>query len=333
MTNTQSTRSGMSRRTFLKAFGILGSQVAMIPLGSTLLPALAAGNRMVPVPPSLMLHSVDGRSDFILPLLEMLNQHGFNATTYREWYDRLLQNRPIANPLIISIDDISLAQQGCAAFATFNQMKVWLKEAGMTAVYGVITEPVINGQPRREQDEARWDLMQDWVEEGFELASHTSYHSNFNARDSGPRPDFTAVDYEAEIVRSAALIEAKLGERGLDYRVQTLITPYGSGYAYKQPNPDVHPGIVAACQQTNIKFVVGIAQGRAPLPASRLAAAGSIVYAGRIPPAYLAEGDEAARPIAGQTWSWLQAWREYNQAYQKNEELVEDLWAGNLQPF
>lgn len=319
MTVVKSTSNGMTRRSFLKMAGALCGQMAIMPW-ETAFSQVSFTDRKIPVPPSLMLHSPDGRADFLPPLLEMLNQHGFRGTTYQEWYRRLRQNRPITNPIIISIDDISLAQQACSAFATFHQMKRWLKEAGMTAVYGVITEPVINGQPQRQQDEARWDLMQEWVEEGFELASHTSYHSNFNALDSGPRADFRAIDYEAEIVRSAALIEAKLSERGLDYHVQTLITPYGSGYSYKLPNPDIHPGIVAACLQTNIKFVVGIVQGRGPLPFSTLAGSEPIVYTGRIPPAYMTEEDQPPQPVADWTWSWLQAWRERNQSYEENQE-------------
>jgi hypothetical protein len=127
------------------------------------------------------------------------------------------------NPLIISIDDISMAHQGCPRFDKIVQMKEWIEVAGVTAVYGVITEP--NGQPDREQDEACWDLIQSWVEAGFELATHTSYHSCFNAKDTTARSDFTAVDYEAEIVRSANLIEQKLGKRGMQYSVQTLILP------------------------------------------------------------------------------------------------------------
>jgi peptidoglycan/xylan/chitin deacetylase (PgdA/CDA1 family) len=332
MAHIQSTTNGITRRGFLKAFGALSAQMAVMPWDMTALMPVPATGTLVPVPPSLLLHSADGRADFLPPLLEMLNRHGFQSTTYQEWYRRLRQNRPIANPLIISIDDISLAQQACPAFPVFSRMRTWLKEAGMTAVYGVITEPVINGRPQRVQDEARWDLMQAWIEEGFELASHTSYHSNFNALDSGPRPDFTAVDYEAEIVRSVALIEAKLGERGLDYPMRTLITPYGSGYAYKQPDAAIHPGIVAACSRTKVKFVVGIAQGRSPLPFAGLAGDRPIVYTGRIPPAYTAEGDEPARPVAGLTWSWLQAWQEYNHSYRQQQATSDEPWIGRQVP-
>lgn len=69
---------------------------------------------------------------------------------------------------------------------------------------------------------------------------------------TGPRPDFRAVDYEAEIVQSAQLIETKLSERQIDYFVETLIMPYGSGYSYQHPQPEIHPGIVAACRQPTL---------------------------------------------------------------------------------
>lgn len=205
-----------------------------------------------------------------------------------------------------------MAGQACAAFSTFVQMKELIRAAGMTAVFGVITEPVINGTPQREQDETRWDMVRSWVDEGFELATHTSYHSNFNAVDSGPRPDSTAVDYEAEIVRSARLIENKLLERGLDYPVKSLIMPYGSGYSYKLSPSHVHTGIVQACHQTNIEFVVGIAQGRAPLNTYALLDSQDVVYVGRLPPAYVVDGDGRSLSYADLTMAWLASWHEDN---------------------
>jgi hypothetical protein len=312
MALTQSTLPGIiDRRTFLKAFGAFSTQalVARPALTAPWLPA------QVTIPPSLMLHSVDGRDDFLPRLLEQLNEKGYTGTTYQQWQQRLAANQPIANPIIISVDDISLACQACARYDTFVQMKGWFKAAGMTAVYGVITEPVIGDAPQRQQDEARWELMQAWVEEGFELASHTSYHSNFNALDSGPRPDFEATDYEAEICRSAALIEQKLAERGIDYRVRTLILPFGSGYSYRLPDPQIHQGIAAACRQTNIQFVVGIPQGRGPLPLAALAGTTTLTYVGRLAPVYSADGGDQPLPIADLTLAALEAWRENNDRF------------------
>jgi hypothetical protein len=255
-----------------------------------------------------MLHSPDGKADFLPPLLDGLHQVGFTMTTYEAWYQGVLANRSISNPVILSIDDLTLVRNGPAAYDTFGQMKDWIKAAGGTAVYGVITTPVIGGEAQRGQDEAKWGLMQSWVEEGFELATHTSYHSNFNALDTGPRPDFSAVDYEAEIVDSARLIEANLAERGMDYRVETLILPYGSGYSYDLPEPAVHLGIVEACRRTNIKFVVGIAHGRGAIERERFYDGQDMVYLGRIPPAYMTDLDGRRMPQVSQTLSWLQNW-------------------------
>jgi hypothetical protein len=297
----------VSRRNFLKMLGAAGSYAAILPLGMEQLVPPAADS-WVEIPPSLMLHSPDGKADFLPPLLERLHSLGFTTTTYKGWYQGVLANNPVPNPVILSIDDITLVRSGPSTFNNFVQMKDWIKAAGGTAVYGVITTPVINGQPQREQDEARWDMMQAWVEEGFELATHTSYHSNFNALDTGPRPDFSAVDYEAEIVQSAELIETKLAERQIDYRVETLILPYGSGYSYQLPEQAIHPGIVNACRQTHIKFVVGIPHGREPLQQDTFENGRKVVYVGRIPPAYLTDLDGRRNPDAAQTAAWLQSW-------------------------
>ncbi len=311
MTFHSITQTRVSRRSFLKGVGATAGYM-FLPFDFGRIPTTPQKRSSVAIPPSLMLHSPDGRADFLPHLLEQLQAEGFTAVTYRSWYQSVLTGQTPPKPIILSIDDISLARSACAAFNAFAQMKEWIKAAGMTAVYGVITEPVIGEQPQCEQDEARWDMMQAWAEEGFELASHTSYHSNFNALDTGPRPDFTTIDYEAEIVRSAHLIENKLGERGLPYNVQTLILPYGSGYSYQKPEPQIHPGITAACQQTNIKFVVGIVNGRAPQPLTTFTNSNELVYVGRIPPAYFTDTNGQQLPHAGQTANWLRAWHNNN---------------------
>lgn len=303
-------QQAISRRSFLKA--ATGSFAHATIAGFNFPPGQTALAAEVPVPPSLMLHSPDAKADFLPPLLEQLNEAGFTAVTYRGWQQMVRENRVPSKPIILSIDDISMAKQACAAFSTFAQMKEWIRATGMTAVFGVITEPVINGEPQREQDEGRWDVVRGWLDEGFELATHTSYHSNFNALDSGPRLDFTAVDYEAEIVRSAQLIEAKLAERGLNYPVKSLIMPYGSGFSYKLTPSQLHEGIVQACCQTNVEFVIGIAQGRKPLSPHSLLNGQTISYVGRLPPAYLIDADGSSHPSVDLTFSWLCSWYEDN---------------------
>lgn len=301
-------QQGISRRDFIKAcsmvtgnafFGFAPGKLAKTKI-----------QQLVNIPPSLALHSSDGLAEFLPELLNLLKENGFTGTTYQKWHQSLLDNKPIQNPVIISIDDISLAQNGCARFDVFVQMKEWIQAAGMTAVFGVITQPVINDQPQTVQDESRWDMMAQWIKEGFELATHTTYHSNFNAIDTAPRPDFKTIDYHAEIVASAKLIEEKLGERGVNYQVTTLITPYGSGYSYKLPEHIVHPGIIEACQYTAIQFIVGIVEGRMPLPFSKFMQSDEPLYIGRIPPAYLNQEDGQRFPLAAQTLSWLQSWQK-----------------------
>lgn len=301
-------KTKVNRRDFLKMLGAFGSY-SILPLGAGNLFS-SVRQALVNVPPSLMLHSADGNSDFLPQLLEYLNQNDFTLTTYQAWHRGLLQNSPVSNPVILSIDDISLAKSGCHSFKTFVQMKEWIKAVGGTAVYGVITQPVIGDKPVREQDESRWDMMQAWVEAGFELASHTTYHSNFNARDSGPRSDFTVADYDAEIVQSAQLIEGKLRERGIKYKVESLILPYGSGYAYKLPQPSIHAGIANACRKTNIKFVVGIPQGQGPIPLARFHNPDELIYVGRVPPVYFTEPGGGHMPQAAQTAVQLALWHE-----------------------
>ncbi len=308
MALTTEKQQGISRRDFIKACSMVtGNAFFGFTPGKL---AKAKVQHLVNIPPSLALHSSDGLVEFLPDLLNLLQENGFTGTTYQKWVQGLLKNKPVFNPVIISIDDISLAQNGCARFDTFVQMKEWIQAAGMTAVFGVITQPVINDQPQTVQDETRWDMMAQWVKEGFELASHTTCHSNFNAIDTAPRPDFKTIDYHAEIVDSAKLIEEKLGERGINYQVRTLITPYGSGYSYKLPEHTVHSGIIEACQQTNIQFVVGIVEGRTPLSFSKFMQSNNPIYVGRIPPAYLNQEDGQRFPLAAQTLSWLQSWQK-----------------------
>lgn len=298
----------ISRRDFLKTCGLVTGHAffGFIPGGI----AKTTSKQIINIPPSLALHSSDGKLEFLPPLLALLAEHGFTGTTYQTWRRHLLENDPIKNPIILSIDDISMAKNGCASFDNFVQMQKWIQAAEMTAVFGVVTQPVINGQAQTTQDESRWDMMAEWVKAGFELASHTTFHSNFNAIDTGPRQDFNTADYQAEIVDSAQLIETKLAERGIHYEVTTLITPYGSGYSYKLPHHTVHDGILEACQLTAINLVVGIVEGRKSQPFHTIYQTNAPLYLGRIPPAYTELENGERSPLAQQTFSWLQSWQK-----------------------
>ncbi|MEM7801625.1 MAG: hypothetical protein AAF633_20685 [Chloroflexota bacterium] len=124
-----------------------------------------------------------------------------------------------------------------------------------------------------------------------------------------PRADFDRSDYEAEICGSARLIEKELKKQGLTYWVETLILPYGSGYSYAQPDPQVHPGIAAACCETHISMIAGIPQGRGPFPVEQLSAADSHLYMGRIGP--LLDSQNQRDPDA--TVAYLDRWANRNE--------------------
>lgn len=273
----------ITRREFLQSLGSTFA-AAMLPTSHL----WAENDELIAIPPSLMLHSPHGKSDFLPKLLEALDLYQFTPTTYKAWLAAIRAKRPLRKPVLISIDDLTLASDMAYSWQTFAAMKETLRQAQMVATYGVITTPVVNDQPWRVQDAARWDMMVEWVAQGFELASHTSFHSCFSDKYSLPRRDFTQADYNAEICDSAALIEAQLQSRGVAYTVETLILPYGSGYSYMQPLPKVHQGIVTACQHTNIRMIVGIPEGREPFSCHQLLS-NAPLYMGRNGPSVVAD--------------------------------------------
>ncbi len=292
----------LSRRQLLQAAAGLG--FALVWPGR-----MRAGDQWVNVPPALMLHTRDNRQAFLPPLLERLQAAGLQAITYKAWRQRVLNGALDSDSLVmLVVDDLSMAR-GNPSFDAFARMYGWFAAAQMPAVFAVITA---HDQP---QDAARWDTVAGWAAQGCELATHTAYHSNLNADDTTPRGDFRPANYRFEIVDSARFIEEQVRARGLPlYTVDTLVTPYGSGYAYQQAQPALHAPVVEACRQASIHMVVGIVQGRDPLPLAALR--DEVVYLGRTPPAYLRGADGALMPDTAITFSYLDEWRRANQRRQ-----------------
>ena len=301
---------GMSRREFLMRSGQLGLLAAFGGMAGFSDLAAQAQDSLVSVeeslasvPPSLMLHSRDDYWLFADTLIRNFKKNSYNATTYQGWEQAIRAGTPIERPVIVSIDDITMAQ-GNRSFPTFRKMHDQYKAAGLVGVFAVITRPDVR------QDEALWDEVAGWVEEGFELATHTSYHSTFNAFDTSPRIDFKPEDYSIEIIESAQLIEEKMRDRGIDYKVRTLITPFGSGYSYGMPRHEIHPGITEACARTNIKFVVGIVEGKEPVNSATLALDNTdLVYMGRMSPKYQIDEKGANVPQGDGTFRFLNYWQ------------------------
>lgn len=251
---------------------ILGGMIAGGAWIVKTLPVYARQSRLVPVPPALMLHSGNGydmsRAGFLPVLVRSLKEEGYATLTYKGWWDAVVNGQPLPEkPLIISIDDLTMVH-GNPSFSEFQNMHDYLLENGYVAVFGIIT------RPRLAQDETRWERIASWVDEGFELATHTSEHSNFNRRNGQPREDFSQEDYDAEIIDSAEFIFERTAQP-----VTALITPYGSGF--DRSTGEIHGRVANACRQTSIKFVVGINDGRAPLPHTLFSDPQSLIYLGR----------------------------------------------------
>lgn len=237
-------------------------------------------------PPSLMLHSWHSRESFFPPLLEALLEAGYQPTTYQIWIDSVLTGQPIPNPIIITVDDLTM-EQGNGAFSYHKRIKDWADDYGVKVVFAINTEP--NGIP---QDENRWDEVASWAAKGFELATHSSTHPIMNDPFSGPNTYLTQADYEYEIVGSALFIRDKLLARGVDYHVTTFVTPYGHGYSYNASEPYIHAGIVDACQKAGINLVIGISLGHEPLLKSGFRD-GIVQYIGRLSPQTIVFSDGA----------------------------------------
>lgn len=250
--------SFLSRRHFLQL--MLGAGASL------LLPQVTSAftfQNPVNVPPSVMLHS---RHWKVLPdLLSALSDEGYTGITYLDWEEAMSLNGVTVlppQPVIISVDDIS-CEVGNPSFKYFERMKDDFLQVGFKAVFAVITRPNLR------QDSKRWDTLASWSGEGFELATHTSYHSNLD------NPKFIASDYQSEVVDSAAMITERSGEA-----VRTLVTPYGSGFDLK--TGVINPNVLNACQEANLKFMVGITTGQRHVHGN--IEAGDVIYAGRADP-------------------------------------------------
>jgi hypothetical protein len=265
----------MNRRTFMKTLFFATSAFAATAYGFR----PTSAQNAIPLPPSLMLHSCHRRE--LRPILEVLRDEGYSGITYLDLENALNgQTLLPERPILITIDDLSMAE-GNPSFAHFEEMKDTLLQFNFRATFGVITRPDM------EQDIKRWHLVHEWLRDGMALENHTSYHSNLD------NPGFSFRDYRAEIAAAAELIRAYSGQP-----VRTLITPYGSGYDMQ--TGQLNPSVVLACRQSNIRFVVGITQGREYLPTSLMPH--DVVYLGRIQP--WGEGNEMVMDSLNQIRGW-----------------------------
>jgi peptidoglycan/xylan/chitin deacetylase (PgdA/CDA1 family) len=251
----RTTQTEISRRDFLKWGGAALLSVTMQPWGSP------KGAQEIPAPPIFMLHS---RHRGLLPrLLDALIGEGYQGITFLDLEQALSGRLELPpQPILITIDDLELAR-GEPGFEAFTAMKDALVERQFKGVFALITAP------QAQQNDDWWAEIATWPAQGIEFATHTAYHSNLD------NPTFTADDYYEEIVVSARVIRARAASP-----VTALVTPYGSGYDYAADS--IRPGVLQACQEAHLRFVVGIVGGRVPIPLNPPPDA--VIYLGRMPP-------------------------------------------------
>jgi peptidoglycan/xylan/chitin deacetylase (PgdA/CDA1 family) len=284
----------MTRRAFLKmACSLMGPRA----VAGLLIPA-----RMVPVPPSIMLHARQDHLDNLSALIDWLLDQGLAPVTYRALWERLTAGGPLpANPVIVSIDDLILVK-GSNNFYFFEKMVNVFIEKGVPVTLALNTEPMgtgANGQlvQLKDQDDNLWAAAKGWLDYGVELSTHT--HSHQDLTDPGLRPE----DYQDEIGGSAQMIVERTGQP-----VTTLVLPYGSGLG--ADGALISP-IVEACRAAGIGMVVGIAGGRTPLVAAP-AQTQPVYFVGRVGPV---RGD--FNTIYGD----VQYWVNQNAAYHVASDL------------
>ena len=290
----------MNRRTFLEAVGALSLGVAV---GWMRWSERAwAGQDMIAVPPSIMLHARQDHLDNLAILIDWLRDKELTPITYRALWDGLTADGKLPpNPVILSIDDLILVK-GSNNFHFIEKMVDIFIEKAAPVTLALNTEPVERGADGqlvslKDQDDNLWATAQGWLAEGIELATHT--HSHQNLLDASLMAD----DYQREIGGSAQLIFERTGQT-----VTTLVLPYGNGLG---PDGTLNAPIVETCRANGIGMVVGIAGGRAPLSAVP-AADQPVYFVGRVGPVV---GD------FGTIYGDIQYWADQNAAYHFTSDL------------
>lgn len=221
--------SRLSRRAFLRTLGMAALGVA--------LPRLPASTEDQPfrVPPTLMFHTKDR---WKLPhILEWLRDHDYESVGYADLLKALRGERALPEkPIILTIDDIAPSY----VQPYFLAMAEEVEKVGYRGVFAVVAD-----QPPQ-RAERGWAILRELAERGWELDTHTSYHSYL--------PALRLPDLREEIIRSAEWIA-----EGTGYTPLSLIAPYGGVYRRER---EFDPRIFEVAAEAGLAFVVGIVGGR-----------------------------------------------------------------------
>jgi len=221
--------SRLSRRAFLQTLGMAALGIA--------LPRLPSSTEDQPfrVPPTLMFHTKDR---WKLPrILEWLREQGYESIGYADLLKALHGESALPEkPIILTIDDIAPSY----IQPYFLAMAEEVEKVGYRGVFAVVAD-----QPPQ-RAERGWAILRELAERGWELDTHTSYHSYL--------PALRLPDLRTEIVQSAEWIA-----EGTGYTPLSLIAPYGGVYRRER---EFDPRIFEVAAEAGLAFVVGIVGGR-----------------------------------------------------------------------
>jgi peptidoglycan/xylan/chitin deacetylase (PgdA/CDA1 family) len=187
------------------------------------------------VPPTLMFHTKDR---WKLPrILEWLREQGYESIGYADLLKALHGESALPEkPIILTIDDIAPSY----IQPYFLAMAEEVEKVGYRGVFAVVAD-----QPPQ-RAERGWAILRELAERGWELDTHTSYHSYL--------PALRLPDLRTEIVQSAEWIA-----EGTGYTPLSLIAPYGGVYRRER---EFDPRIFEVAAEAGLAFVVGIVGGR-----------------------------------------------------------------------
>jgi len=224
--------SRIPRQNFLKLLGL--ACINLIPGINTLNNELFL-EVPIKIPPSLMLHSKDLSQ---LPnLIPLIVNSGYEATTYEQYYKKLLNGEKPTTPLLISIDDIGITYMNPA----FKRIIEIMDKARMVGTLGIVT--------RGERNEAKtdiWKYLAEKQKNGWELAIHTEDHTSL--------PFLTDRELRFQIKETYEEIANATGKSP-----NSLILPYGNVNS-KLGGTDRR--IFDVCKELGIWWVVGIPGGK-----------------------------------------------------------------------
>jgi len=174
------------------------------------IPDVKANSFECPTPKSLMLHSWYG-VEKTKRLAEAIIDKGLVTYTYNQVYDLWDKGQCVPeNVVLVSLDD----------FYSVYEDKVLFDMANVFVDYGlVMTLGLITRTDSWGQDPALWEEYKSYLENGFEIASHSVYHAN---------PYELDIKYlEQELELSYEMICENLGTCP-----KTYILPYGAAWNY-----------------------------------------------------------------------------------------------------